>query len=392
MLNPWRGLGVLPRQVWLICLTSLVNRAGTMVLPFLTLYATRELQLSAPEAGALLVFYGVASMVGSPLGGYLSDRFGPLRVMKVSLLLSGVLLLLLPLAQSYAAVAGLLVALAVVTETFRPANLAAISAAVPPEHLRPSFALARLAVNLGMSVGPAVGGILAGVSFFWLFVADGLTSIAASLVLVFSRVRDPARSPSSGERRGLLGGLSDPRLLLLLAGAIPVAVVFFQHASAMPLFLVQDLQLSESIYGLMFTLNTLLIVAIEVPLNLAISRWPSRFVLALGALLFGAGFGAMGLVDEVWGVAATVVVWTFGEMILFPGLSAAVAATAPTGRVGQYMGLYTLSFAVAFTVGPWAGTEVYAAFGSPILWGGAFALGIISAVLFALYRERAPAR
>jgi MFS family permease len=163
----------------------------------------------------------------------------------------------------------------------------------------------------------------------------------------------------------------------------PVTLVFFQHESAMALFLVDRLGFPETFYGALFTLNTLLIVALEVPLNAATAHWPHRRALALGSALFGLGFGLLAVAHSALAVAGTVVVWTFGEMVLLPSMAAYVADLAPAERRGEYMGLYTMTFSGAFALGPWLGTVVLAHFGPVVLWSSVFLLGTVSAFLLA---------
>ncbi len=155
------GLRALPRAVWVQCLATFVNRSGTMVLPFLLLYLTRDLGLSPSTGGAIVALYGATALVTSPFAGRLCDRFGPIRLMTVSLALSGLVLLAFPVARTPLAVAAATVLWAVVSELFRPASLSAIASAVGPENRKTAFAVNRLAINLGMSIGPALGGLLA---------------------------------------------------------------------------------------------------------------------------------------------------------------------------------------------------------------------------------------
>src|SRR5262249_30581449 len=126
ILSPWRGLRILPRDIWLLSLVTLVNRAGTMVLPFMVLYLTRDLGFSPARAGFSLTIYGLGAMFSAPMGGFLSDRYGPLPIMRTSLVLSGMTLLLFPFVHTFSGVVVVTVLLALTTETFRPANLAAI--------------------------------------------------------------------------------------------------------------------------------------------------------------------------------------------------------------------------------------------------------------------------
>jgi MFS family permease len=403
-MNPWRGLRQLPREIWILFAATLVNRCGTMVLPFLVLYLTRELKISASHAALALTVYGIAALLTMPVSGWLTDRFGSLSVMRGSLLLSGFMLFLFPLAHHFAAILGITFAFAILNESVRPPSLALVSELVKPPQRKQAFALSRLAVNLGMSVGPAIGGILALYSFRILFFADGVTSILAALVLMFgwpATLRTNAREPKwddpvdlgreiEAEGASLLAAshpvadlraFRNRRMLYFLVALIPTQLVFFQLTSTVPLFLVHYLRLPESIYGTVFTLNTLMIVVLELPLNNAMAQWSHRRTLTLGAFLYAIGFGSFALAKGPMGIFAAVVVWTFGEMILMPGSAAYAAEIAPTGRRGEYMGLYTMSFSFAFSLGPWLGAMLLERHGPQALWGIALVSGCISTLL-----------
>jgi MFS family permease len=383
-LNPWRELEGLPRSLWLLALATFVNRAGTMVKPFLMLHLTRNLGLSPARAGAIFVYYGLASLASAPFVGRLGDRWGPLRVAKASLATSGLLLMALPLARGFDAVVALLVAFAVTSEALRPATLVLVSDLSAPEQRRQAYVLNRLAINLGMSVGPALGGVLADISFGALFVLDGLTSLVAALALF--GVRPPAAPHAAGEGEGRTGGapaLRDRTLLLLLAAFLPASLVFFQIEGTMSLYIVRELGLPASFFGALFTLNTLLIVFGEVRVNAAMAGWPAPKALALGALLATLGFSVMTFCREPWSLAAAVFVWTAGEMILFPTGSAYVAEIAPAGRRGEYMGYYGMVFNLGYSVGPALGAYAFERWGGRGLWALCLPVGLLSVPLFA---------
>ncbi len=365
-----------------------------MALPFLTLYLTRHLGFPAEDAGLAVTFYGLGVLVTAPLSGMLSDAVGPLRVMKISLLATALVLALFPLVRSFPLILACVLLWSVISEAFRPANLAIITDLVPPENRKGAFTLNRLAVNLGMSIGPAIGGFLFLSSPVTLFWVDGGTSLAAGILLIFMtsavglREDIHARRETGAKPANPFAPLADRRLVYFLVALLPIFLIFFLHETAMPLYLVRDQGLPESAYGIMFTVNTALIITIEVPLNLATARVPHGRMLSIGSLLVGLGFGSLMFVSSVAGVIATVVVWTFGEMIMLPVASTYTSEIAPVERRGAYMGLFQMSFGVAFALSAWGGTWVLDHFGGTVLWGGALIASCLSA--WALARVKSP--
>jgi predicted MFS family arabinose efflux permease len=395
-MNPWRGLGALPREVWILFAATLVNRAGTMALPFLVLYLTKALGFAPGEAGLVLACYGGGALLTGPLAGKLSDAAGPLRVMRGSFVLTGLILLAFPFAKSFSLIIGATICWAVVSEAFRPASLALISEVVLDQR-KAAFALNRLAINLGMSIGPALGGFLFLISYPVLFFVNGATTILAALLLIIAPwpVRDADTQANAHKDQGILPegaprrAIHDKRLLCFLGAILPVFIVFFQHEGALPLFLVRDLHLPESTYGLMFTVNTALIVIFEIPLNIATAHRPHRQMLAIGSLFVGTGFGSMMFATSFITVAASVAVWTVGEMIVLPGAAAYMADIAPSDRRGEYMGLYQMMTSLSLAVSAWLGTALLEQFGATLLWSATFGAGCASALL--LSRIRVPA-
>ncbi|MDX1421277.1 MAG: MFS transporter [Rubricoccaceae bacterium] len=395
--NPWRGLRGLPPHVWVVSAATLVNRVGTMVLPFLALYVTQHLGMPPSRAGLVLSAFGVGGLVAAPLGGWLSDRFGAVRVMAAGFVGSGLLLALFPLVARYEVLVGLTTLWAVFSETARPATLVALTDGLRPDQRKAAIALNRLAVNLGMGIGPAVGGLLVSTSFALLFWIDAVTAVAAGGLLALAAgrlgIRPPdGRGPRPHGARDLLGALRDPRMGGLLVGTLLAFLVFEQHRSTLPLFLTDGLGLSATFYGTLFLVNVGLILLLEVPLNLATAHWPHGRTLALGAALVAVGFGATGLAGGAAGVVATVVVWTFGEMLLFPGMAAYVADVAPEARRGAYMGAYSLTIWVAVIPASFLGTLLLERAGGGALWAASLVVGCAAAAAFALLVRRPTGR
>lgn len=395
-MNPWRGLGALPKEVWYLCLAILVNRAGTMVLPFLTLYLTVERQWSAVTAGLALTIYGMAAIVVAPLAGRFSDRLGSLLIIKLSLFSSGLLLFIFPFITSLYGILAITAIWAFATESFRPPSMALIGKLTGPAQRKMAFALSRLAVNLGMSIGPVIGGFLAMKSFKSLFYVDGTTTILAGALIALMpwKIHEAAPDVIATDAQtttppavGYGSVLRDRRFVYFLVAMLPVEMVFFQPLAAMPLFVVRDLHISEAAFGMLLAINTVLIIFTEVPLNTAMSNWSHRRTIALGALLVGVGFGGLALSNGAAAIAATVVVWTVGEMILLPASSAYVSDVAPPAQAGAYMGLYTMGFSFAFAIGPWLGVEVLERFGQAAVWLGTLGCGCVTALM--IWRQKA---
>lgn len=413
-MNPWRGLKNIPRNVWLVAFATLINRSGTMVIPFLALFLIKGRGVNAADAGLVLTFYGAGSLVTAPFVGKLSDKLGALRVMKISLVLTGVMLFFYPHISSYFLILGYTLIWSVIGEAFRPANLSFISNEAEPERRKTAFALNRLAINLGMSIGPVVGGFLSLINFDFLFYVDGITSLLAGGFLMIAKFGKTEAGNKKAEFRktevaddslnnispasSILKPVSsikhqesifhDKRFLLFMLSLIPANIVFFQHIGAMPIFIVRDLGLRESVYGMLMAINTVMIIFIEVPLNNAMSNWSDRKAAALGALLCGIGFGAMAFAHEIIFLIVTIVIWTFGEMIYFPASASYISSVSPEERRGEYMGYFQMTFSFALMTGPWIGTIVLENFGSVILWSAAFMFAALSAVMFFFFKEK----
>jgi len=381
----------LPRPIWTLASVTLVNRAGTMVLPFLILYLTTERGLPPRQAGSLLAVYGFGSMLGAWLGGWLSDRIGAVRVQGFSLGLSGLAFLILGELESITSIAAALAMLAVFAESFRPANAAALAHLSPPEVRLRAFALRRLAINVGMTLGPAIGGFLAVIDYQWLFRVDGATCLASALLLrlMLWKREGEAEEERATEADGAVVSPWNDRLFLgFLVLTFLLASVFFQIVSTFPLTLREIYGMSEDRIGLVLASNTVLIVLFEMVLTHRLERRPPLKVLALGAFLACLGFALLPLGTTFVFVLGTVVIWTFGEMIAAPTSEGFVASRAAPSARGRFMGLYVMSWSLAFVVAPVAGTFVYSRFGPGPLWLGCGLLGVVLACGFLVLASR----
>jgi predicted MFS family arabinose efflux permease len=368
----------------------------------MVLYVSQFLGVRPALAGMALTVYGLGGLVSGPIAGRLCDRFGAFTILRGSLVTSGAILLMFPLVRDFTLFLALTFLWAMVAESGRPASLAALTSFIRPDQRKAAIALNRLAINLGMSIGPAVGGFLATLSFPLLFLADGATALAAGLFLAVILARRPlmrhAAPPAASDRPAhqtsrFSSVLHDPHALLFLAGLLLVFIVFHQPEGAMSVYLVRDLHYPPSFYGTLFVANTILIVLIELPLNLAMQKWSHRSTITLGAVLIAAGFGSMALLHTRLGLLLSVIVWTFGEMIAMPATGAYITDLAPQGRSGEYAGAYSAAYSLSLIVGPWAGIIALERIGGTALWCAGLIVGLIGAAALNLtLRTTQPAR
>ncbi|MDP2874645.1 MAG: MFS transporter [Holophaga sp.] len=384
-MNPWKGLKGLPRIIWMLALSTLVNRLGTMVMFFLTLYLVQGRGWRAEDAAVAMALYGLGALAASPISGRLADRVGHRRVLAWSLFTSAIAVILIPYVHSRALLYPLIALWSALNQAFWPASMALITDMAGPEQRKQAFVLHRLASNLGIAIGPAVGGVMAHYSYTSIFWIDGITTLLGLGVLLLW-VPTTVQERHSGTAS--ISGWKDTRLLLLLLGMLPAILVFTQLHGGLPLWISRDLEHGTRMFGLAFTFNTLLILLLEVALNTRVAAWTHGHQLALGAVLMAVGFGLTGFAKPISMLAFTVMIWSLGEMIFLPASSDAVAAMAPPDRRGEYMGLYSMTWTLAITLGPWLGLLTYAKLGPMFLWMACGVVALISSVSLVRFKAR----
>jgi len=380
----------LSRDVWLLALVTLVNRAGTMVLPFLTLYLTQHLDFTASRAGIVVALFGVGSMVGSWLGGRLSDALDPNRVQALSLVAMAAGFVVLTRLDDFVPIAVAVVALATVGEAFRPALFVAVARSARPANRARSFALIRLAINVGMAIAPAAGGLLAVHNYHWLFYVDAATCVAAAalVVVVIGRCPAPIAPVGSGSAGAARGPWTDLPFVVFLVLVFALAGAFFQLFSTFPLHLRELYGWRESSIGALLAVHAALVALVEMPLVRSVEHRDALRVAAVGALLVCTGLAVVPLGPPGWVAVLSMLLWTVGEMLALPMSNAVVADRADGAATGRYMGAYTLSFSAALVVAPALGTVVWERLSPTVLWVGIGVLGPLLAVGFASVSRR----
>lgn len=374
-------------EVWVLSIALLINRCGSMVLAFLTLYLTQRLGFTILEAGAIFSVYGLGSMAGVYLGGRLVQPLGAVRVQMLGLILSVPVYFLMPTLTSWTSIATGMFFLSMVVSCVRPANGVAIAQFSDPSLQTRAFGLQRMAGNLGFSIGPAIGGVLAEIDFVWLFIVDGISTGVGGLFLLwffgFGRnvpTDETAKIQKQAELKESSSGspLLDGHFLCFLFLILLVSIVFFQFHATYPKYLEDEYALTKPQIGLMFSVNTAIIVVFEMLLLNYVSRFSLLRTIAWGCFLACLGFGMLPASHAHWFAVLSMVVITTGEMLMFPLASGFVAARSTGRNQGMYMSWYVMTYSLAALIAPLAGTAIYE-LGHSLFWHvslgiGAFAL------------------
>lgn len=375
------ALRALPPTARFLYLGTFLNRFATFVVSFLGLYLLR---LGTPVAriGLIVGLYGVGSMIATQIGGWLADHWGRRPTIVLSMCSSAVAVLALSQARTPGLLAVLSFLAGLAGELYRPASSAMLADLTPQGQRVPAFAAYRLAINAGAGMGLATGGLLADHSFTWLFATDAVASVAyATVALVF--LRDVAHRPPAPHARSILAGLralrTDRPFAMLVGASALVSIVFYQDAGAIPLH-VNAVGLSAATYGLLMSLNGITCTVLELPFASVTRRLPPRACIAAGVTVIGIGMSLTGYARTPIALAATVVLWSFGEMLSSPVLAALVADIAPTGMQARYQGVIGLTYALGMALAPALGTPAFA-WHPGVLWSACAAAGMGAALL-----------
>ncbi len=370
----------LSKEVWLLTLVYFVNRVGTMVLPYLTIIMTASGHLTKIEAGYVLSSFGLGSLVGSYLGGWLTDRFGFYNVQYIGLFLGGVIYLLIPMVHSLEGYCLIFFLLSSIMDTYRPANNAAVAYYSKPKNLTRSYGLIRVAANLGFGAGPLIGGFLIEwYGFDALFYADGMTCILA-IILFLLMLKRPVKNgrqhvtKTEENTTNQLTGHSpfkDKLFLVFVLITIFYAFGFMLIFSMVPLYYKEAYNLSESTIGIIMGINGFLIALTEMPLVFSLEKLnvPLK-VMIWGGVLSGISLLAFILPGIGILIAATIytILITIGEMLYMPFSAGFVSNRASGNNIGRYNGLFSMAWAITLIIGPYLWMLIAQDYGFNTLW------------------------
>ena len=380
--NSFKGLSV---QIWWLSLITLVNRAGTMVVPFLSLYLTEDLGFTLKNVGWIMTAFGLGSVCGAWIGGKLTNRFGFYKVMFWSLFTSGFMFIGLQFLNSFIGLCVGVFFLLLVADSFRPALFVAVAAYCKPENRTRSITLIRLAINLGFSLGPAVGGVIIfAMDYAGLFWVDGITCIAAALLFVYLLNERKKGNEIKEEEIGVKGSpYKDKAYLIFLGALLLIGFTFLQYFSTIPLYYSEVHHLSEKEIGWLMALNGFVIFLIEMPLVSFFEneRFSKYRILVISTLLFALSFFILNVSNWFGVLVAGMIFMTFGEMLNFPFLNSfAMDRAEENNNQGDYMALFTMAFSVSHIFAHNSGMQLIDKYSFETTWyimGGLLLVSII---------------
>lgn len=385
----------LPAAVHLLCLGAFINRVGSFVMLFLTIYVTEQLGASERFATWCVSAFGCGCMLSNLIGGQLADQFGRRRTLLLGLFGGATALVILSIVKTPMVFMLVLFLFALVMEMYRPATAAFLGDVTTAEQRPHAYGLMFMAINLGFSFAPPIGGALSERSFSSLFLTDAVTTaLYGVVVFLFVRESMPRRTERVEQvpfRQAVQQIAGDTTFVKFTVCHLISLIVFMQGFTTLPLY-VRDLGFSKQEFGLMICINGILIVLLQMPVTHWLSRFDRAKIMVAGELFLAVGFGLTGFGQSAAWIVGTIMLWTLGEILQSPYKQAIVAEMARPELRGRYMGIFNLAFAAALMIAPVVGGELLTRFGPRVLWPCCFATLMVTTAMYVRLGSRLSSR
>lgn len=391
--NAYSGLS---KENWYLSIVMFINRSGTMVVPFMTIYCTQKLNFSIVQAGVIMSLFGLGSIVGAFFGGRISDKLGFYHLQLGALFSGGVLFILLAFLETFISLAIGTFLLSVCNEAFRPANSSAIAHYSSEKVRTRAYSLHRLAINLGWSFGGALGGFIASIDYHLLFYVDGCTNILAGFLLIklLPAVKKERTLKDTPDKLPVRSAYRDKLYLAFIFLTIPFASSFFQFFILQPVFFKSEWHFTEQFIGGLMALNGIIIVTTEMVLvhNLEGRRNPLYFI-SMGIFVASLSYVALNIFPPAaWAAIISVILITFGEMLSMPFMNAFWISRSNENNRGEYSALYTIAWSIAQIIGPAYGAILIQYGGFSLFWWFLTIICIFSSLGFMVINYLEPIR
>src|SRR5215211_4432840 len=386
-----------PRQYWLMITgIFLATAGGSMIWPFLLIYASGKLDLPLSTVATLISINAGTGLLSSLVAGTLADKIGRKVVMNLSLTMTGIAFFLLMRAETYPQFVGLMVMIGLSNPLYQVGADAMLADMIPSEKRTDAYAINRIANNAAFAMGPAIGGFLATRSYDLAFYCAGIGFLTYSALLFFlaretlHTTRPGVNIPPS-QTEGYSRVFQDKNYMAFVAmislGLIAPTMLWI----LMPVYAKTNYGIPEALYGWIPTTNALMCVFVQYSVTNVTRRHRTLPVLGSGMLIYALGAGSVALMSSFWGFWLSMVILTFGELTLVPTASKYVADLAPANLRGRYMSMHWLGWGLARTLSPIIGGFLNDNLAPRAIWTGGLLIGLTSALgIFLLNRVSAP--
>lgn len=372
-LDAYKGLS---SPAWMLALVMLINRSGAMVIPFLGIYMANDLGFSLEDTGTVLSCFGIGAVAGSFLGGWLTDKAGHFKVQLFSLILTVPMFFVLPELNTVVKLAVGVFVLSIISETFRPANSVSIAYYSKPDNIIRSFSLNRMAMNLGFSIGPALGGFLAAISYTFLFYGNAVTAFCSALLFFLyfrnrkgNEKKDKIEEADIRNEKEDRSPYRDPLFISFSILSCIFTICFFQLLSTIPLYYRNVYRMTEADIGVILAFSGVVVFLLEMLIvHLAEKRMSSGMAIILGTLFCSLSFIVFNLGHHTWILYIAMFILCIAEILAMPFMATITLKRSSLKSRGAYMGLNALSVSAAHVFSPFIGTRVAAVFGFELLW------------------------
>jgi len=386
-----------PRTFWIVIAITFIDRiGGSLLFPFFALYITSKFEVGMTEVGVLFAAFSVSSFAGSTIGGALTDRFGRKGIIMFGLIASSFSTVAMGLIDSFQAFFFLALFVGILTDVAGPAHQAMIADILPEEKRADGYGILRVAFNLSVVIGPAIGGLLASRSYLLLFLSDAAISLlTVILIAIFLPETKPEAHPDAPQETmaGTFAGYGlvfrDAAFMLFLGAVMLQVFTYMNMNTALGVYLRNEHGTPESGYGLLLSINAAMVVLMQFPITRRITKYPPMLMMAAGTFLYVIGFSMYGFVSTYALFILAMVIITIGEMVVSPVSQALVASFAPEEMRGRYMAISGFSWGIPFAVGPYLAGLIMDGPQPHLLWYAAGLVGMLATFAFlALYRAR----
>ena len=379
-----------PSTFWTLVGATFVDRlGGALLFPFFALYITARFGVGMTEVGILFAIFALTSLVGGLVGGAVTDRFGRRWMLLFGLVTSGLSSVLMGLVSDLPLFYGITVFVGLLSNTGGPAQQAMVADLLPEEKHAEGFGILRVAANLAVAIGPAIGGFVAARSYLALFLIDAASSLvtAGIVYLVLPETR-PESTAAEGEQtfletvRGYSVVLRDRLYLAFILVSIATLIVYAQMNSTLSVYLRDVHGIPEQGFGWILSMNATMVVLFQFAVSRRIKGYPPLLVMLLGALLYAVGFGLYGVVASYPLFFLAMGIITIGEMVFIPVSQALVARFAPADMRGRYMAFFGFAWTIPMATGPLAAGLIMDNLAPELVWFAAALLGLLAAVAY----------